>query len=383
MLGIFIGIAAVVSLISLGQGLQTAIMGQFNALSTDKLTVRNAETGFGPPGSTAIEKLNQHDIDIIKGVNGVDEVIPRLLRSVSLEYNKIKGFAYLASMPPDKDQIDLIYTAFDAQAETGRLLEKEDRGKVLLGHEFSKTKIYNKDITTGSRIVLQGKEFEVIGILKSSSSFQINLAILMNEDDMNELLNLKDEYDLIVVQISKGADIEQVSQAIKERMRRDRQEKEGEEDFTVETPLNTLATVNTILLVINIVVIGIALVSLIVGGIGIANTMYTSVLERTREIGVMKAIGARNSDILLIFLFEAGLLGLIGGVIGVLIGVALAFGASWIVNTSLETDLFKITFSYSLILFSIAFSFIVGVISGVFPARQASKLKPVDALRGQ
>jgi putative ABC transport system permease protein len=110
--------------------------------------------------------------------------------------------------------------------------------------------------------------------------------------------------------------------------------------------------------------------------------MYTSVLERTKEIGVMKAIGARNSDILLIFLFEAGLLGLIGGIIGVLIGVGLAFGASWLVNTFLETDLFKVTFSYGLIILSIAFSLVIGVISGVLPAKQASKLKPVDALRG-
>ena len=255
-------------------------------------------------------------------------------------------------------------------------------GKVVLGHDFSKTDKYNKEITTGSKIKLQGEDFEVVGILKSSSSFQLNLAILMNEEDMNELLDINDEYDLIIVQIVKGADIEQLSQAIKERMRRDRGLKEGEEDFTVETPLNTLATVNTILLVINIVVIGIALVSLLVGGIGIANTMYTSVLERTKEIGVMKAIGARNSDILLIFLFEAGLLGLIGGIIGVLIGVGLAFGASWLVNTFLETDLFKVTFSYGLIILSIAFSLVIGVISGVLPAKQASKLKPVDALRG-
>jgi len=382
MLGIFIGIAAVVSLITLGQGLQAAILGQFGALSTDKLTITNAETGFGPPGSTAVEKLTEHDLEVISRVSGVDEVIPRLLRPVTLEYNKILGFSYAASMPKENNQIEIVYTSFGAEPETGRLLKKEDRGKVLLGHEFAKTEQFDKPITTGSRVKLQGKDFEVIGILKAVSSFQLNLAIMINEEDMKNLLDIGDEYDFIVAQVAKGADIETVAEAIKERLRRDRGLKEGEEDFSVETPLNTLATVNTILLIINIVVIGIALVSLFVGGIGIANTMYTSVLERRKEIGIMKAIGARNSDILLIFLFEAGLLGLIGGIIGVLIGAGLAFGVSFIVNTSLDLDLFQVSFSPALIIFSVLFSLIIGVISGVLPAKQASKLKPVDALRG-
>ena len=381
MLGIFIGIAAVVSLITLGQGLQQAILGQFGALSTDKLTITNAETGFGPPGSTAITKLNEHDVDIIKQVQGIDMVIPRLLRPVSLEYNKVLGISYAASMPQDSQAIKLVYDTFSAEAESGRLLGKDDRGKVLLGHDFTKTEAYGKTIVTGSRISIQGKDFEVIGILKAVSTFQINLAILMNEEDMKDLLNIKDEYDLIVVQITKGADIEQVAQDLKERIRKDRGEKEGEEDFNVQTPVKMLASVNTILNIINAVVIGIALVSLLVGAIGIANTMYTSVLERTREIGIMKAIGARNNDVLLVFLFESGLLGLVGGIIGVLIGIGMAFGAAKGVNTALDLNLFQISFSPALLIGSILFSFIIGITSGVLPAYQASKLKPVDALR--
>jgi putative ABC transport system permease protein len=381
MLGIFIGIAAVVSLITLGQGLQQAILGQFGALSTDKLTVTNAETGFGPPGSTAITKLNDHDINVIKQVSGIEMVIPRLLRPISLEYNKILGFSYAASMPQDEKAVKLIYDTFSAEAQTGRLLMSGDKGKVLLGSEFAKTKAYEKDITTGARIKIQDKEFEVIGILKPVSTFQLNLAILMNEKDMKDLLNLNDEYDLIVVQVAKGADIEQVAKNLKDKIRKDRNEKEGEEDFSVQTPVNMLKSVNTILNIINAVVIGIALVSLLVGAIGIANTMYTSVLERTKEIGVMKAIGARNNDVLLIFLFESGLLGLVGGVIGVLIGVVMAFSAAAGVNTALGLNLFAVKFSPFLIIGSIGFSFIVGIISGVFPAMQASKLKPVEALR--
>jgi len=204
----------------------------------------------------------------------------------------------------------------------------------------------------------------------------------MTESDLNDALDIKDEYDIIVVQLEKNSDPEKVAEAITEKLRKDRGLKEGEEDFNVQTPIAALASINTILNVINVIVIGIALISLLVGAIGIANTMYTSVLERTKEIGVMKAIGARNSDILLIFLFESGLLGLVGGIVGVLIGMLMAWTAATGANTALGTNLFIIKFNPALIIGSIIFSFLIGTVSGVLPARQASKLKPVDALRG-
>ena len=133
--------------------------------------------------------------------------------------------------------------------------------------------------------------------------------------------------------------------------------------------------------IINLIVIGIAAISLFVGGIGIANTMYTSVVERTREIGIMKAVGARNKDILYIFLIESGLLGLVGGIAGALIGLGGALAISGLANQALGSDLFIISISYPLLLSAVSFSFFVGVLSGILPAIQASKLNVVDALR--
>jgi len=122
-------------------------------------------------------------------------------------------------------------------------------------------------------------------------------------------------------------------------------------------------------------------ISLLVGGVGIMNTMYTSVLERTREIGIMKAIGARNSDILQIFLIEAGIYGLIGGAVGAFFGLAISKSAEIIASYYLGTGMFYASMSWWLIIGALAFSFFVGVISGVAPAKHASSLKPVDALR--
>jgi putative ABC transport system permease protein len=382
MLGIFIGIAAVVSLISLGDGLKTAVTGQFASMGTDKLTITNAETGFGPPGSTAVKKLTQHDVDIVESVKGVERVITRLIRTARIEYNKIAGYYYFASMPEDPDNSKIIYNTLNVKAQEGRLLAPDERGKIVLGNSFLQDNKFKKDIRVGSDFLIEGKKFEVVGILQKASTFQLNLVVLMNEKDMKDILNIGDEQDIMVALISKGEDIEEVGARIEEKLRKDRGLKEGEEDFKVQTPLQALQGVNTVLSIINIIIAGIAIVSLIVGGIGIANTMYTSVLERKKEIGVMKAIGAKNSNVLLIFLFEAGFLGVIGGLVGIIIGLAMAFAIASGANAVFGQSLFIINFSPVLIIGSLVFSLMVGIISGVFPALQASKLKPVEAFRG-
>jgi len=151
--------------------------------------------------------------------------------------------------------------------------------------------------------------------------------------------------------------------------------------FSVSTSEDMIASINTILGVVQAVFIGIALISLLVGGIGIMNTMYTSVLEQTREIGIMKAIGAKNGDILMIFLIESGILGLSGGCIGILLGIMLSKLVE-IIGQGFVGDLLKASFSWYLIAACITFSVVIGVISGVLPARQASKMQPVDALKG-
>ena len=381
-LGIFIGIAAVVSLISLGDGLRTAVIGQFGSLSVDKLTIQNKGTGFGPPGSTVVEKLNDKDLKAIERVTGVKRAIPRIIRIVGIEYNKILSFGYAADLPIDSKGIEMVYSAFNAETQEGRLLKEGDRKKVLLGYDVANSEDFGKKINVGSKIKINNQEFEVFGILKKSSSFQINIVYIIPREDLEQVLGIKNEYDLIVAEVEDKNKIQEVSEAIKIELRKIRNLKEGEDDFTVQTPIQALASVNTILNLINIVVAGIAGISLVVGGIGIANTMYTSILERRKEIGVMKSIGAKNSDITWIFLIESGLLGLVGGIIGAIVGLSLAFLGAQAANQALGQSLFTVSISYTLIFGSILFSFTIGAISGVLPAIQASKTNVVDALRG-
>jgi len=383
MLGIVIGIAAVVALISLGQGLRTAINSQFGNLATDTLTIQNKGTGFGPPGSTAIAKLTSHDVKIVESVSGVKVVVPRLIRISSVEYNNVVSYNYLASVPADKDKIAVIEELLP-ETQEGRLLKANDKGKVVLGSDFSLGKqfelLFGKEIRVGSKIKIKDKDFEVIGILKPSSSFVVNIAVLMPEEDMKSLLGIQDEVDIIAARVDEK-NIDSIALNIKDKLRRDRHEKIGEESFDVQTPLQAISAVNTILTIVNIIVAGIAAISLLIGGLGVMNTMYTSVLERTREIGTMKAIGARNSDILTIFLIESGLLGLVGGLIGAIIGSSMALSVSRVANQVFGENIFAVSISSSIFGGAVLFSFLLGIFSGVLPAYQASRLNPVEALR--
>lgn len=380
MLGIFIGIAAVVSLISLGQGLENAVLGQFASLDADKLTVQNSGTGFGPPGSTSVVSLNSHDVDLIEPISGVDEVIPRLIRVVSVEYNEIRQFRYIADVPDDDAKREIIKDSLNVRMAEGRFLEDEDRKKVVLGSDFTDD-TFDKPIRIGSKLNIQGEDFEVIGILEEGSTFQINSVILMPTDDLKSILGIDDEIDLIVVQVDNQDEIDEVALSIENKLRKDRKEDLGEETFSVETPLQSVASISTILNIINLIVSGIAAISLLIGGIGIANTMFTSVLERTKEIGIMKAIGAKNKDILSIFLIESTFLGLVGGIIGAILGLALAFGISSLASSFLGGIDLKVQISIPLIAGSILFSLALGLFFGLVPAYQASRLNPVEALR--
>ncbi|MEK6825632.1 MAG: ABC transporter permease [Nanoarchaeota archaeon] len=382
LLGIIIGIAAVIALLSLGQGLQNAIRGQFSGISADRLVLTNAETTFGPPGSTAVNKLTEHDQKLVEQVPNVVSTIPRLIRVTAVEYNRERKFIFTGSLPKDQENLNFIYAAFQIKVSQGKLLKASERNMVLLGSEVAKEERFGKEIHIGTKLVIQGKEFEVAGILSRLGNLQFNNAIFMPEENLKDILQIGDEIDLLVIKISDITEAESTVETLTRKLRKDRGEKVGEEDFSIQTPAAVLSSVNTILTAINIVVAGIAAIALLIGSIGVSNTMFTSILERKKEIGTMKAVGAKNSDILTLFLIESGLLGLIGGVIGVALGVGLAFGAATGANLVLGTTLLQASFSLPLIGSAVLFTFLLGVVAGMIPAWQASRLHPVEALRG-
>ena len=381
MLGIFIGIASVVALIGLGEGLRNAINAQFGFLGSDIISI-TASGGFGPPGTGVVNPLAEKELNAIKNVQGVENAAGRILESGKLVYNNKVAFGYAASMP-DGEGRKLMEHVFNLKAEKGRTLEDGESGSVFLGYLFlEEDNPFGKPILPGAKVEVLDKEFKVVGIMEKKGNFQLDGIVLLNEDDLRNLVGRPgNDYDIIAAKFNENADINKIKADIEKRLRKIRNVDEGDEDFSVQTPEAVLETVNSTILAVQIFIYIIASISLLVGGIGIMNTMYTSVVERTKEIGIMKSIGARNSAIFTLFFIESGLLGTVGGIIGVTLGYLGAKGVAFIGRLALGSDLISADISFGLIIGALLFSFFVGSFFGTLPALQASKLSPVDALR--
>ena len=384
LLGILIGVAAVVSLISLGNGLKDAVNSQFNVGSTQVLTVEaGGLNSYGPPGSGAVNPLTVSDTDAIAKLSNVEVAISRNIRGIKVEFNKQLVFTYGTSIPDDQKKADDVYKFAELSAVSGNLIGQGNKGEVVLGNNFiDGTKNgFGRDIKVGDTLIINGKSFKVQGILGKKGSFLYDNSVLMNEVDMKNLLGYGNDVDLIAVKVADKSLINQTTNDIEKLMRQRRNVKVGEEDFTVSTPAALLSSVNSVINGVQVFIIIIASISIFVGAIGISNTMTTSVLERKREIGIMKAIGARNEQIFYQFLIESGLLGLAGGIIGILLGSGLGYLGTFALNTFLGAST-QPQINFLLLSSVAAGSFLVGVVSGLVPAIHASRESPVEDIRG-
>lgn len=379
MLGIFVGIASVVALVSLGQGLQDTLNAQFGKIGGDKIFIQAKEVGFG--GTDVPGQLTDREVDIVDNVNGVIQVAGGLFKGGTVVFNDVQRVVFLISVPPDARQNTLAIAVNLWEISEGRLLTHKDRGKAVVGYNVAHSKPFLKNVGIGDKVEVEGEKFDVVGILDKIGDPTTDGGVILSEVDMRSLLNDSTSHTFITAQVAAGVNPDEVGDRIEKAIRRDRHQKEGKEDFMVQTATELIASFNAVFNIIKVVFVGIAAISLLVGGIGIMNVMFTAVLERTREIGVMKAIGARNKDVMMLFLFESGLLGFAGGVIGVVLGVGISKVVEIGANTAFGPGTIYAAYPWWLIVGSLLFSFTIGALSGVMPARRASKLKPVDALR--
>ena len=380
MIGIFIGIASVVSLIALGQGVRQAVIGQFDAMGKDKIIIS--------PGSqllssfTSSSYFTDRELSIIQRTGGVKQAAGLIYMTSSVKHGNEVKYTTVTGLPTEKNDIDFFKTMQNIQIQQGRYLQPGDTNKANVGSMFANPKdFFQKPVRIGDKIEINGREFEVVGIMAPIGNPSDDTSIAIPLDEARSLFGRKDQLDMIIAQANDAEEVDSVASAIKRNLRKYRGLQEGKEDFSVDTSKQLMDSFNVILNAVQFVILGIAAISLIVGGIGIMNTMYTSVLERTKDIGIMKAVGAKNSDILLIFLMEAGLLGLAGGAIGLGLGVLLAKLVENVAVVAMKTTLLKPQFSLLLIIGSLLFSFFVGVISGLFPARQAAKMKAAESIQ--
>ena len=239
--------------------------------------------------------------------------------------------------------------------------------------------MFKKKISIGDKIEINDVTVEIVGFYEEVGNPTDDSNVYLSKEGFKQIFDIED-YEYIYVRTVFDQNPTDVAEKIKEKFRKHRYQKEGEEDFTVQTFEDMMAIFSNIILVLNGVLVIIALISVVVAAINITNTMYTSILERTQEIGVMKAIGAKNKYILIIFVIESGLLGLLGGLVGIGLGYAIAKLGGMIAAMN-GLSMLRPGFPWWLTVGCLLFAFGVGAGAGYFPARQASKMQATDALR--
>ncbi|MCI2425801.1 ABC transporter permease [Candidatus Acetothermia bacterium] len=391
-IGVVIGITAVVALLSLGIGLERTIIAQVEGIfGVDTIMIMRGveerdprrDTRRGPvPGLIDIEP------DLVRQVEEVVAIAPirsetGLIRRVAENGVPVSGFFPVIGL---YSEMVTEFRAFIGEfpIAAGRMLIVGDERKAILGYAVAQ----RLAVTPGKTIEIEGQSFQVVGIIetypeemKAAMGAAAGLEPILTDETIFIPFAMMEEIfgdagaPLFLAKAGEREDVVIVAERINTALA-----EAGVDGILLVTFEEISQGIGTMVNIVSSFVAGLAGIALLVGGVGLMNTMYTSVLERTREIGVMKAVGAQNRHILSIFLIESSLMGFIGGIVGIILGLLLSVGASLAMRHFWEFELL-LGISAPLIIGALLFSLLVGAIAGMLPARRASKLRPVEAFR--
>ena len=372
LMGVIIGITAVISLVSIGSGMQASIQEQFEGFGANKIiiTAQNMQGGM-----IQAKGLTDADARAIEKVPGVAFVSPMYSVATGSEFRGEEKVVTVWGLDPKKAARTFSDTG-GLRILQGRWLQNGDRTNIVIGNKFHDD-YYDRPVHLGNTIKIQNKKFTVVGIFMKSANREHDTKIFGNMDTFRELMGKGNSVSAMVAKTNAGANTKTVVLRITERLKKTHEE----DEFVVMSSQQMIETMQSAFKVIEVVFGGIAAVSLIVGGVGIANTMIMNVLERTREIGILKATGASNTQVMKIFIVESAIIGLIGGSIGIVFGYFISKLINVVAAVVLGPGILSTVVTGQMVVLALSFSLIVGVLSGVYPAYKAVQLDPVEALR--
>ncbi|OGZ08336.1 MAG: hypothetical protein A3D65_00410 [Candidatus Lloydbacteria bacterium RIFCSPHIGHO2_02_FULL_50_13] len=386
-LGIVIGITAIMLIVSIGEGAQRLILGQIEGLGAETIVLRPGREPKGPTDfaqTLFADSLKARELEALKHKENVPELVATapvvfLSDSVSyqgeVEYPSIFGWSaeFMASM-------------MKVELKSGTLFDENDIKQsatvAVIGSKVAE-KLFGGEDPLGKSVRVRNTNFRIVAVLKPGNSglFNVDNMLVVPYTAALTYLSQQKHYSEIMIKVSSpevvARSVEDITLTLRELHNITDPAKD---DFYMETQQGTIDQIGTILSVLTAFLSAVVAISLVVGGIGVMNVMLVSVTERTKEIGLRKALGARNHDILVQFLLEAIFLTIVGGVIGVTLGVFLGYLASIALSQGLGVD-WVFTFPWKAMLVGLGVSAVVGLIFGIYPASQASKKSPIEALR--
>lgn len=372
-LGILIGVLSVVLLIAFGIGLRNYIEKQFESLGSNILYVLPSRVlseggGFQDPGTVG-ERFTEKDINKVAKLNGVKYAVPVLEKSSIAEANGEKESTSILLSNQDVAKV------LNLEPEVGRLFTKSDidkrAKKVMIGPKLAEKLYGSSEGALGKKIRISDQSFEIIAVLKSKGGGGLggpSFDTISYVPYKINSLNPNKKFSSIYIQ----ADNEEVIPKVKEEINELLLKTYEEDEFQVIEQTEILNIVTNIFSILNYILIAIGSISLLVGGIGIMNIMYATVTERTKEIGIRRAIGATKQDILLQFLAQALIISVFGGILGLTLAVILVI---------LIQPFFPAGINLISVIAALGISIIIGIFFGVFPAKKAADLSPIDAIR--
>ncbi len=368
--GIVIGVAAIIALITISFGLRNAITTQFEAFGTNRIMIM--PKGFVIPGTSS--GLTADDAERLDKNHVTEYAIPYLMDMTQITYKGDTAAGYLMGVPAK--YAERMLDDFDMDMEEGRPLQSQDVSAAIIGPLLGDS-LFERDIRVNDVLYLDDHKVRVVGIFEPIGNPEDDSSMMIPMDLAREVFDEDESVSYIDLTVKDGISIDDAVKAVEKDLDR----AHDAEDYMVLTPDQLLEQFGSILTVIEVVIVGIAAISLLVGGVGIMNSMFTSVLERTKEIGILKAVGAGRKHIMALFIAEAAVVALVGGIIGILFGLGLSYLIQLAAMASDWSGMLRITIEPWLVLFGLGFALVTGVLSGLLPAVQAAKLQPVDALR--
>jgi len=364
MLGLIIGIASVIVLVGIGNGATSDVQSQVQSLGADILTVSITSSD---------ESLSEDDLDDLADLYYIEAVAP--YKSISATISRETTTSSKASILATNNNFLDVTNLTLAEGRTISIIDVENRNKVCIIGSSLATTLFSLTDPVGETVEIDGDSYTVVGLLESAgSSMGIDVdEMLLIPYTTARYLGEDTSISTLYVKVESEDYIDTVKEEIESFIRETLEI--SSDYYSVSSQDSVLDTMSDITNTMSLLLAGIASISLIVGGIGVMNVMLVSVTERTKEIGIRKALGAKRKDILLQFLIESLVLSVLGGILGVIIGIGVGYYA--------ENLGYTFNASVGIVLISFSFSAIIGLVFGIFPAYRAAKLNPIDALHSE